>query len=330
MWRAAKKWLWEEHGWEVGVDDFVFCAGVVTATAAVLWAFTEPGDTVLLMTPLYEPLQKVVTGAQRCLRIYELELRDGKYCIDWTRLAEALRGCKLLLFCNPHNPGGRVWDKQELQMVAKLCRLESVLLVSDEIWADWCLFGHKHRPLALEAADGQPVITLMSPTKTWNLAGLHCSYLVIRDQALRERYLQTVDYAFLHFGGTFATTAMLAAYNNGWSWLQGVRRYVEANLRRCKTFLEERSISEVLPLLPEATYLLWLDCRGLGVPDPASFFKEEAGVILSSGREFGGEATAGFARLNAAVSRQRLEKALELMASAIERRRQSAALASAV
>lgn len=276
----------------------------------------------MVMTPLYEPLQKMVEGAGRRLRKHSLVLRDGRYVIEEERLLQDLRGCKLLLFCNPHNPGGRVWQPSELRTVAELCRREEVLIVSDEIWSDWCLFGSRHRPLALEAVAGGPgVVTLMAPTKTWNLAGLHSSFLVIEDEALRLRYLAAVDYAFLHFGGTFASEGALAAYTLGRPWLAGARRHVEDQLLWCEAFLRERCSPEVVPLRPEATYLLWLDCTRLGLSDPARFFREEAGVILSPGADFGGAATARFARLNAATGRHNLEEALQRMARAVAKAR---------
>jgi len=306
IWRLVQRWLLEEHAWQVATDAFVFCASVVTAAAAALWAFTEPGDAVLLLTPLYEPLQKVVEGAGRRLRRHALSMLDGRYVLERERLERDLEGCKALLFCNPQNPGGRVWRPEELRMVADLCRHGGVFILSDEIWSDWCLFGHRHRPLALEAGSGQPVITFMAPTKTWNLAGLHCSFLVIEDAALRERYLASVAYAFLHYGSTFATEAMLAAYEHGRPWLEGAKRYVEAQLLHCEEFLLARCAPEIRPLRPEATYLLWLDCSGLGAEEPAKLLRDEAGVLLSPGVDFGGEATAQFVRLNAAASRQTL------------------------
>mmetsp|Transcript_31733 Transcript_31733/g.80158 ORF Transcript_31733/g.80158 Transcript_31733/m.80158 type:complete len:446 (-) Transcript_31733:35-1372(-) len=317
MWAAVQQWLLEEHSWQVSSDAFVFCAGVVTSAAATLWAYTSPGDCVLVMTPLYEPLQKLVEGAQRRLRKHELLLERGQYVIENDRLLQDLRGCKMLLFCNPHNPGGRAWEPSELRAVAELCHREGVMIVSDEIWSDWCIFGHRHRPMALEACEGQGVVTLMAPTKTWNLAGLHASYLVIEDQALRDQYLAAVDYAFLHYGGTFASEGMLAAYSLGKPWLQAVKRHIEDQLLHCEAFFRERCSPEVIALRPQATYLLWLDCTRLGVSDPARFFREEADVILSPGADFGGTSTAQFVRLNAATCRRSLDVALRGMAAAV-------------
>lgn len=329
IWQLVQRWLEEEHGWRVAADAFVFCAGVVTAAAAALWAFTKPGDAVLVMTPLYEPLQKAVEGAGREPKRHLLELSGGRYVLDRVRLQRDLKGCTALLLCNPHNPGGRVWLPEELRVVADACRAEGALLLSDEIWADWCLFGHRHRPAALEAAAGQPVVTLMAPTKTWNLAGLHCAFLVIEDASLRQKYLASVAYAFLHYGSTFATEAMLAAYACGKPWLRGAKGYVEAQLLHCEAFLRERCSPEVVPLRPEATYLLWLDCAGLGSEDPARLLREQGGVLLSPGAEFGGAATAHFARLNAAAPRRTLDVALERIAAVVQRRRREGSGAGA-
>merc|ERR1712241_337370 len=132
-------------------------------------------------------------------------------------------------------------------MISEICEREGVLILSDEIWSDWCLFGHRHRPMALEARPGQSVVTFMAPTKTWNLAGLHCAFLVIEDTGLREKYLSSIAYAFLHYGSTFATEAMLAAYSHGRPWLVGVKDFVEAQLLRCEEYLKEHCSPEVLP-----------------------------------------------------------------------------------
>mmetsp|Transcript_150205 Transcript_150205/g.482709 ORF Transcript_150205/g.482709 Transcript_150205/m.482709 type:complete len:369 (+) Transcript_150205:249-1355(+) len=319
MWAAVQTWLLEEHGWQVNEEMFVFCASVVTAVAACLWAFTSPDDAVLVMTPLYEPLQKAVEGAGRKLKKHELAMSDGRYCLERERLRRDLQGCKVLIFCNPHNPGGRSWAADELRMVAELCKQESVLIVSDEIWSDWHLFGNRHLPIARHASEGQHIVTLMAPTKTWNLAGLHMSYLIIEDAAMRARYLSAIDYAFLHYGGTFASEGMLAAYSLGRPWLHGAKRYVEDQLSHCVAVLREHCSPEVVPLLPEATYLLWLDCTGLRVPNPARFFQEEASVLLSAGSDFGGSTTAHFARLNAAAPRATLDEALARIVAAVKR-----------
>lgn len=326
MWLAAQTWISERHGWEVPLDAFVFCPSVVTATAAALWAFTEPADSVLLMTPLYEPLQTVVRGAGRDLKTHELSLANGVYVIDTARLEADLTGCRLLLFCNPHNPGGRVWEAAELRAVAQICHKLGVIVVSDEIWADWALFGKRYRPFAMEAqAEGCDVITLSAPTKTWSIAGLHSSFLVITNEALRKRYLSAVEHAFLHYGSTFATEATIAAYRDGGAWLRGVKDYIEAQLELCEKVLSARCAPEVVPLRPEATYLLWMDCSGLGVADPAAFFRKNAAVILSPGADFGGPSTALFARMNVATARSTLEDALERIAKAVEAHRQSTA-----
>lgn len=329
MWVVVQRWLLHEHGWDVPAEAFVWCPSVVTATAATLWAFTSPGDAVLVMTPLYQPLQAAVAASGRVLRCHALEMTGGAYRLDAARFHEDLKGCKALLFCNPHNPGGRVWTHEELDFVLEACNQEGVFIITDEIWADWCLFGKRYRPLALEArvrtvttsAEACGIITLMAPTKTWNLAGLHCSYLIIEDTALRERYLTTVAYAFLHYGNTFGTEAMLAAYSSGGPWLRRAKQHVESQLRRSEAFLQEYCAPEVVPYLPEATYLIWLDCAGLQLEDPAKYLLEDAGVVVSPGSEFGGEATAQFVRLNVACSRATLQKALQKIAGAVARRR---------
>lgn len=239
MWEAVVTWLNREHKWQVEMEGLVFAPSVVTAAAAAIWALTEPGDAVLVMTPLYGPLQKVVEGAGRGLAQHRLRTdAQGRYTLDLQRLAADLRQerVKVLLFCNPHNPSGRCWSPPELRCIAGVCFAVGVKVISDEIWADWCLFGNVHRPFALEAPEGLEVVTLMAPSKTWNLAGVQSAFLVIMDAAVREKYLNQAAYAFLHYGSVFATEATIPAYRQARAHLLfgkgegGARRNLFGNL----------------------------------------------------------------------------------------------------
>jgi cystathionine beta-lyase len=234
IWQRVRTWMVQRQGWTrpPPPEAFVFSASVVTSFANVLEALTEPGDGVLVMTPLYAPLQDAVRGTGR--RLERLSLSpgaSGHLELDVPSRLEPLLAAgriRLLLLCNPHNPTGRVWSRAELGALAAACARHGVLVASDEIWSDWALWrggggggaetgaAHSSRqyvPFAEAArAAGCAHVTMGAPTKTFNLAGLHCSYVVLEDEGLRERYMRRITPAVLHYGSTFATTAMLAAY----------------------------------------------------------------------------------------------------------------------
>mmetsp|Transcript_43425 Transcript_43425/g.114447 ORF Transcript_43425/g.114447 Transcript_43425/m.114447 type:complete len:413 (-) Transcript_43425:220-1458(-) len=317
MWAAVQQWLQDEHNWNVTLDAFTFVAHSVLGFSMCLWAFTDPGDTVLVMTPLYDPLQKAVEGAKRRLRKHELALDAGRYVLHRDVLHRDLQGCRAMVLCNPQNPSGRVWDRAELLMVAELCKEHGVLVISDDVWCDWVLGGARYTPFALVARDSGPqTVTLMGPSKTWSLAGLHSSFVVIEDEVLRQKYVDLAAPAFLSHGTVFATEATIAAYTYGRPWLDGVRVHVESNLVLCREVLAPCA-PEVVPMWPESTYLVWLDCRELDVPDAAEFFKEEARVLLNDGFRYGGGSCAKFVRMNVATSRHVLGSVLARIVDAV-------------
>ncbi len=303
-----------------------------------------PGDGVLVMTPLYAPLQAAVTGVGRRLVRHPLRAAaaTGELELDFSsRLLPTLASGEVaaLLLCNPHNPTGRVWRGTELAQIARACARHGVLVISDEIWADWHLsWSHgdagdgslrtpppRHFPFAEAArASGCSCVTLGAPTKTFNLAGLHCSFAIFEDEELRNKYLRRVEPAVLHYGSTFATTALLAAYDpagSGLRWLAAAKQLVESNVRYLEDYLA-RHCPLVVPLRPQATYLVWLDCRALGLDDEAlsRFMLDEAKLLLSPGAEFAPE-TGQWQRINVACSRALLVQAAERLADAVERLR---------
>lgn len=328
IWSLVGKWMVERQGHPSAPDpdSFVFSASVVTSFWNVLEACTAPGDRVLLMTPLYAPLQEAVRSSGRVLvpHVLQLSQERGRYEIDLKRLETDLQGVSLLLLCSPHNPSGTVWRRWELAAVASACARHGVILVADEIWADWSLPGAE--PVvpcrAVVTADGAPrLITLGAPTKSWSLAGLHASFLVIEDAELRQRYTRRVLPAFLAFGSTFATAAMLAAYEHGAPWLDAARAHVRANVELL-CYLLRAYVPEVVPLPPEATYLVWLDCSRLGLAPKAlhDFMLRSARLHLSAGEEFAPEA-AQYMRMNVACPRPMLLEAVGRLQGAVERLR---------
>lgn len=311
MWDAVSRWLREQYHWAVPPDSLVFAPSVVTGFATALAAYTRPGDRVLLMTPLYEPLQAAVTGLGRVL--VRFPLREGgvggaagegpageeqrELQLDLCgRLEPLLPTVKLLLLCSPHNPAGRVWRRHELVSLAAACARHGVVVVEDAIWADWCLWGQPFVPLAVAAAEaaaetgGPPCmrVTFGAPSKSWNLGGLHAAWVNFSDGALRQAYLAQAEPAALTFGSAFATEGMAAAYTHGGPWLRQVKAYVQDNLAFVAGYLRAH-VPEIEPLVPRATYLLWLDCSALGFLSADSlnrFMLEEARLLLSSGDSF--------------------------------------------
>ncbi|KAL1530108.1 hypothetical protein AB1Y20_001029 [Prymnesium parvum] len=319
-WQHAARWLGEQQGWEhpLAEDNFVFSPSVVTSFYNIVQAFTSPSDGVLVFTPLYRPLQQVVEGSKRKLVCQSLEFASGQYRLDLAAVEAQLPLVRLVLLCNPQNPSGRAWRRDELDALAFACARHNVLVVSDEIHADWCLWGHKHSPFSNSAkATCCSHITLNAPTKTWNLAGLHCSYLVFVDMHLKQRYIDAVFHGHLTFNNVFASVALLTAYNEGLPWLCAAKAYIEDNISWLEHFLRLH-IPEIVVLRPEATFLVWMDCAGLGLgaDELDKFMISEARVILSSGREFSAE-TSLYQRLNCGCSRGKLTEAARRLERAV-------------
>jgi len=344
IWTRVASWLVAHQNWAhaPSPDAFIFSANVVVSFCNALRALTREGDAVVVMVPSYQPLQQCVSGSGRRLVLHPLtRAADGTFEMNLPALAATLRheGATALLLLSPHNPGGRVWRTDELMALADACAENDVLVVSDEIWADWVLPG----PSGLAGKDGfVPFsrvanrcrhITLNAPTKTFNLAGLHASFLVIEQPALRRAYLAYVEPATMHFGSAFATTALLAAYDDQPSraWLRAATAHVRANATWLTAELNARLPGLVSALPLQATYLIWLDFAGLvaaleltrdGGDDLEEFVLREAGLCLSPGSEFDPTgASDACMRLNAACPRGMIEEAAQRLCDAVEARR---------
>ena len=236
---------------------------------------------------------------------------------------------RLLIFCHPHNPSGRVWTREELASVVDVCKELNIVLVSDEIHSDLMLFGHQHVPLQLIARerDFENCVTLSSPGKTFNTAGLHAGFVVIQNRRNRELYLRAVEHAYLHFGSTFATTAMMACYTlEGWMWVENLVKFLEAQVMLVEKFCR-LNISEIVVMRPGASFLVWMDCSKLGLDsveggvqsELCQFFQQHAKVHLSDGFTFGGPKHAHYQRMNVGCSRKMLLKGLRRIQRAVRR-----------
>lgn len=305
------------YGWQVAKDEILFLPGVVVGFNLACHAIGEPGDGVLVQPPVYGPFLSAAGYAHRTTQYAELAKVGRRYEIDFDAFEEAITDrTRTFIFCNPHNPVGRVYTRDELARMAEICLRHDVVICSDEIHCDLLFSGHEHIPVAsLDPEIARQTITLMAPSKTYNIAGLKCAFAVIQDKALRERY--RAAYAGLVSGvNLFGFTAALAAYSEGGEWLTEMLAYVERNRDMLLDYVTDE-LPGIEMVSPEGTYLAWLDCRGAGIPGkPAAFFLEAACVALNEGEWFG-PGGRGYARLNFACTRAVLDEALGRMRAAL-------------
>ncbi len=318
---AVVHWMEGRNGWTVDKSWIVHSPGVVTSVDISILAFTDEGDKVLIQTPVYYPFYSSIRNKKRELIENPIIENKGHYEIDFDDLEIKLaKNVKMMIFCSPHNPIGRVWKDSELERVAELCRKYDVLLVSDEIHSDLVFKGHKHIPVATLSEESlSNTITLLSPTKTFNLAGLAESFAIIPNMKLRQKFKGTLNNTGAGMLNIFGMEAAEAAYTFGESWLEELLVYLEDNLDLLIEFFE-KNISRINVVRPEATYMAWLDCRGLPVPTEKlkEFFTYKAGVGLNDGITFGKEGD-GFQRINFACPRALLLEGLEKIKDAVSK-----------
>jgi cystathionine beta-lyase len=256
------------------------------------------------------------------LLVNPLELRDGRYRMNLKQLDRlAAEGAKLLLLCSPHNPVGRVWREDELRAVLDLCRRHGVTVLSDEIHHDLVYPGQRHRPLALLADNAEDIVTAVAPSKTFNIPGLGLSALIVPCPRRRAALRRVMDRVHMTAGNPFSIAAFEAAYAEGDAWLDALLVYLDETRRAVTARIAER-LPEIRAIGPEGTYLLWLDCCGLGMDDEAlkRFFVEDARVGLNPGTVFG-EGGSGFMRMNLGAPRRRVLEAVDRIEAALRSRR---------
>ncbi len=319
---SVANWLAKRHDWKIDSEWILFTPNVVFGVNTAITTFTDPGDRIVVQPPVYPPLYRSVTRNNREVVFNPLKISGSRYVMDLEDLARKLeKPARMLLLCSPHNPVGRVWEKEELIPLIDLCRSHGVTIVSDEIHFDLVFGGHKHLPTASVAADANlaeeaDIITLSSPSKSFNIPGIHISYAVISDAEARRRYAERMRDIGISGPGLFGIVATEAAYNSCSGWLDELLRYLEGNVRYTVEFIEKR-LPFIRPYRPEGTYLVWLDFRklGLGDEDLKKFLIEKAGLGFSEGINFGpgGE---GFQRMNIGCPRSLLERALEQLEKA--------------
>ncbi len=307
------RWMKSRHGWEFPSDWIVFSPGVVPALYNLVKMLTEPGDQVMIQSPVYPPFFHAVERNGCVIVDSPLVIRGGRYEMNFTDMEEKLAsGVKVFILCNPHNPVGRVWTEEELRELLRLCRRYHVVVLSDEIHGDLIYPGHRHVPLLKVAEEGMAdqVIVCTAPSKTFNLAGLQTANLMVPNPAYRSA-LRKVMAGGVHEPNAFGIAALEAAYTEGEPWLEQLISYLQGNLDYMEEFIRER-MDKVKMFRPEGTYLVWLDFRSLKMngEELQEFLIRECRVGLNAGYTFGpgGE---GFARVNIACPRSTLQAGLE-------------------
>lgn len=312
-------WLQQRHGWTISREMLTFTPGIVRGLAFVIQCFTERGDKVMVMPPVYHPFFLVTEKNGREVVYSPLELRDDQYYIDFDRFRTDVQGCKLLILSNPHNPGGRVWTKEELAQVADICYESGTLVISDEIHADLTLPAYHHTTFALVSERAKMnSIVFMSPSKAFNMPGVASSYAIIENDKIRHRFREFMEASEFCEGHLFAYLTVAAAYSNGTEWLDQVVAYIQGNIDFAEAYLKE-NIPAIRMIRPQASYLIFLDCRGLGLNQEGlkDFFANDVRLALNDGAMFGKEGE-GFMRINVACPRSLLQKALEQLKAAVQ------------
>lgn len=311
-------WVDKRYGMKVCKEQIQYVAGIVPGIHHAVCALSEKGDKIMIQPPVYHPFKQVIEGTGRCVVQSPLILRDGRYCMDFDSMRKQIQGCKLYILCNPHNPGGVVWSREELETVADICKESGVIVISDEIHADMTFLPYKHLPFAMvNDWTHENTVTFMAPSKVFNMPGIIASHAIVFNNDLRERFYSYLEQNDLIMGNAFAYPAVEAAYTQGEDWLKQMLDYVYENIRLVDASLKQK-MPKIKAILPEASFLIFLDCRELGYETQeqlVDFFVNKARLGLNDGAMFGKEGT-GFMRLNVATPRSIVEEAMKRLEDA--------------
>ncbi len=320
VYETTANWLKQRHNWTIHHEWIVMCPGVVPSLNAAVMAYTKPDDSVIVQPPVYFPFFYAVTNNRRKLIHNPLQLKNGRYTINFDHLEQCAKQARLLLLCSPHNPVGRVWNKQELKRLLEISEKYDLIILADEIHADLIYPGNQHHMLAAITENLANVVTAVTPSKTFNIPGLNLSALIIPDKKNRTAITQVFNNMHVSAANPFSITAFEAAYREGKTWLEALMIYLRDTRDCVENYLAEH-IPGIKLIKPEGTYLLWLDCRTLNMTDTQlnHFFIHEAGVGMSPGVQFGKAEGSGFMRLNIGAPRKTILTALEQIKKAINK-----------
>jgi cysteine-S-conjugate beta-lyase len=312
LYQSIIDWFQCQHNWKIERSWILMAPGVVPSLFAAIQAVTKAGDAVIVQPPVYFPFFTSVTTNNRTLLLNPLRDTQGRYDIDFEHLEHcAKQGAKLLMFCSPHNPVGRVWTEAELQEVLRIARLYDLTILSDDIHADLTYSGIKHTMLGCLAQPGDKIITTVAPNKTFNIPGLGLSALIIPDAEQRRNINNVFESLHVRNTNPLSIVAFEAAYKGGDAWLKALMQYLETTRDFAENYIAQH-LPKIKLVKPEATYLLWLDCRELGMPDTQlhDFFIKQCKLGLSPGTAFG-DVGSGFMRMNIGTRKAVIEEALQ-------------------
>ena len=318
---AYTGWWRRRHGFAMEPDWLVFCAGIVPAISSIVRKLTTPGEKVLIQTPVYNAFFSSILNNGRQVLESELTYRDGRYEMDFADLEDKLADpqVSLMILCNPHHPVGRIWDRDTLAQVGELCAKHHVVVLSDESHCDLTDPGVEYVPFAsVSPICRDNSVTCIAPTKTFNIAGLQTSAVVVPDPVLRHKVWRGINTDEVGEPNAFAVDAAIAAFTQGDAWLDALRQYVFENKQRVREFVEEH-IPQMGVVSSQATYLLWLDCQALPgtAAEIAGKIRKKTGLYLTQGGQYG-RAGEHFLRLNVACPRSTLEDGLARLKAGVE------------
>lgn len=317
---AVKDWEKKRNDWDTNTALMSWSLGVVPAMAAIINVFSKKGEKIMIQTPVYSEFYDITEALEREVVENQLVQKSGVWSIDFEDFEKNVKSCSIFLLCSPHNPLGIVWTVEELKKMAEICIKNNVLIISDEIHSDLIFHDKKHTPTAKISKEiSDNVITCVSATKSFNLAGLQASTTIFPNLDMKEKFDKFWNSMDIHRNNAFSSVAMEAAYREGEEWLEQLLEYISDNFNFIKEYCET-NIPKIKPNIPDATYLVWLDCRELGFTNEElrNFMINNAKIGLNEGCSFGRSLT-GYMRLNAACPRITLERALEQLKEAVDK-----------
>lgn len=320
LWPTVIQWIKEHHQWDVRQEWLSYIPGIVKGIGMVVNVFVKEDEKVIIQPPVYHPFRLTPEGNNREVVYNPLrENADGTYSMDFDNLEQvADEKCRLLILSNPHNPAGIVWDKETLARLAEFCFDRNIIVISDEIHCDMALWGNKHVPFATASEKAaQCSITFGAPSKTFNIAGIVSSYSIIPNDSIRQKFYSWLTANELNEAPLFSPIATIAAFKNGEEWRKEMLHYVEENIKFVEDFCREK-MPQIKPLRPQASFLVWLDCRALKLDHDAlvDLFVNKARLALNDGEMFG-QGGQGFMRMNVGTPRPILKQALEQLHEAL-------------
>ena len=318
---AIITWIASHHGWAVKREWICYIPGIVKGIAMAINALLKAGDKIIIQPPVYHPFRNV--AAHNGFEIVENPLlvdSNGSYSIDFDHLERvADKNCRLLILANPHNPIGILWQRETLIRLADFCHSRGIIVISDEIHSDMALWGKRHIPFAsVSDKAAQCSITFGAPSKTFNIAGIVTSYAIVPNDKLRNKFFGWMEGNELNHPDIFAPIATIAAFENGEPWRREMIEYIEGNIEFTIEYCKQH-IPQIVAVRPEASFLVWLDCRGLGLTHDkiVELFTQKAALALNDGAIFGTQGE-GFMRLNVGTPRKVLQTALERLKTAVD------------